>query len=277
MCYKFKFLIGFSFAFLFMSASLPVLAMEEKLEKKSNSISRHIMLRSQKKQRNSKANKDTVQIRDRTREGIKHFRELKECEAKDNLKNQTEHFEKLKEVIIKKAKEEITKEITIYSEEVTDRFISELFISWVNRSKADLILTIYTTPSGEEIFKKATLNNEKFEINHTINIVSLYSFPSNILIMDQTLFVSTTYPWLTFPSPEREDRSFPATVICGERAKKEITKKRKELEEAPRAVGDSMGCESSESDEESPHELEEQVPLESKEGRSRKNRAFTLS
>lgn len=70
-------------------------------------------------------------------------------------------------------------------------------------------------------------NNKKFELNHTIKIEALDSFPSNILIMGQTLFVSTTYPWLISPRSGKENDVYSATVIRGKEANEGIKKREK--------------------------------------------------
>ncbi|OJW52517.1 MAG: hypothetical protein BGO67_06140 [Alphaproteobacteria bacterium 41-28] len=262
MCYKSKFLMGFSLTCLFISASFPVQAMDKEdpengTPKRGKSISEHMRMRK------NLQNKDAVLKGEYTRDAIK---ELKESKVQVNL-NREKLIEKLREVITGKEK----KEITIYSKDVSPIFVSELFTSWINRSEGKLTLSIYTTPTGMEMFNEG-IKERKFKRKHTIKIEALDSSffaDINILIAGQTLFVSTTYPWLTLPSAEIESILYSTTMISGERAEEEITKTKEELKKARQnhlrnmkncsltaaRMDESMGRESSDSDEEHSEKL----------------------
>lgn len=255
MCYKFKSLIGFSLAFLFVSTSLPIEAMEEGEQPKSTPKKRILrrgksitnLLRShhsKKKPSQEKStvedDKDILQLKNDSMEvktRLKNLQNQKDGLQEKNdssdeiqlLINPGNHLDKLKKVITKQAR----KDVIISSQFISKRFIRELFIPWVNRSERDLTIAIYTTPTGEDDFVNATTSNkQRFELNHTITIESLDSCPSNVLIMDQNLFISTSYPWLTFPRSSKGYLLYLAPVIRESQAAPLIKNAREELGKA---------------------------------------------
>lgn len=262
---KFNVLIGFSLAFLFVSTSLPVEAMEkEQIEGKTGSPKKCNQTEQKKKKRtksfarlvrglsrdnNQRRNrqellkpgerKDVLKLRGNSLKIIEDLRKLKEQEAnlqtlKNEVKcltNQEEHLHTLGEAITQIAE----KDIFISSPFVSKSFVKNTLIPWVNSSEKELNLTIFTTQMGVSKFKKVeALEEPKFAQRHSILINHLDS-PSNVLIVGDHFAVVTAYPWLTYPYENRKSRLYAGIVSRGSYAKDTIEDIRRQLEIAQQA------------------------------------------
>lgn len=243
MSYKFKLLIGFSLAFLFMSVSLPVEAMDGQMaEQKQKGTSRKMEDKKSGQEQRDTQNKLKV----RSLSLLTSVRKKPVPSPKEPLLASTgpSEPEKLKteikflrgqkehEAFFEKAIMNAKREVCISSCDVSEKFIKEKFIPWFNEVENKLKVTIYLTQKGKNTFKKAeAFNEQKLDSKHTIRKRTIQVCDTNVLHVDQNLFVTATYPWLS-PLESEEERLYQALAIIGERAKKLTRKSRKDFVKA---------------------------------------------
>jgi hypothetical protein len=142
------------------------------------------------------------------------------------LITQEEHLEFLKNTLVM-----AEKQVIISSPAVSTRFIDKYFINWLKEGREGLKVTVYTSIKGGMYLEEKLQLNQTLIPKKSIEIKPIESCRARLLIMDDTLFISSSFDWL-FKAQVKVKNIYLTSVIQGKEAKPLITRSLNILEKA---------------------------------------------